>query len=98
MADPAFFATLIPPWLPAHHLVIVVSGIVELACATGMLLGRTRRGAGLVSAVLLVVIFPGNIEMAVHEIRSGGTVVIVLSLLRLPLQAPLIRAALRARR
>ncbi|MCZ4500886.1 MAG: rane protein-like protein [Marmoricola sp.] len=77
---------------------VVVSGVAELLGAMGMLLRRTRRTAGVASAVLLLAVFPGNVVMALDALRDGGAVAVVLTLVRLPLQLPLIRAAWRAGR
>jgi uncharacterized membrane protein len=98
VVDPGFFASLIPDWLPAHRAFIIVSGVAEWGCAVGMMLRSSRQLAGVASAVLLVAIFPGNVTMAINEIRNGTTWAVVASLARLPVQLPLIRAALRSGR
>jgi uncharacterized membrane protein len=83
--------------------VILGSGVAELACAAGLALPATRRTAGWASAALLVGVFPGNVKMALDAQRSRRTssrakVVRTGTLLRLPLQWPMIRIALRAAR
>ena len=91
------FHALIPPFLPAPHAIIAVSGIAELVCAAGLL--RRERWAGPASALLLVAVFPGNVWFAIgapSERRSRWFQ--VAALLRLPLQIPLIAAALAAGR
>lgn len=86
---------LIPSWLPGSARVWVYgSGIAELACAAGIALPRTRRPAATATALLLVAVFPGNIEMAVHP----GGVPRWVALARLPLQIPLVLWALQVRR
>jgi uncharacterized membrane protein len=103
LVRPAIFQPLVPRALPAPRTLVHASGVAELACAAGLLHPRTRRAAGWASAALLLAIFPGNLQMSVtHAKRAarrqevtawtgfGATVV------RLPLQLPLIRAALRA--
>jgi uncharacterized membrane protein len=61
----------------------------------------TRQAAGWASAALLVVVFPANLQMAVTEGRragrgTGGRGRHLVTLIRLPLQIPLIRTALKA--
>lgn len=98
LARPRTFEPLMPPWVPAHREVILASGVAELACAAGLNVSRTRRVAGLASALLLVGIFPGNLTMAADAARTDNTALKAATLARLPLQLPLIRAALRAAR
>lgn len=79
--------------------------MAELVCASGMVTPRTSRYAAWASAALLVAVFPANVQMAVdaHRVirQSGSTptrqVVRAAAIARLPLQAPLIRWALRSR-
>ncbi len=45
---------------------------------------------------MLVGVFPGNIKMAVDAMNTSNATFKAVSLARLPLQLPMIRAALRA--
>lgn len=97
LARPALFTPLIPQWLPRARDIVFVSGIIELVCAVG--LARRTPWAGRMSAALLVAVFPGNVQMArtaFGEQPGEITVKKVATLARLPLQAPLIWAALQA--
>jgi len=98
LVKPQVFKPLIPKPLPAHRELILASGVAELACAAGLAFPRTRRAAGYASAALLVAVFPGNVKMALDARRRGKPVVQAAAYARLPLQAPLIRGALRAAR
>ena len=97
LVRPRVFLPLVPRWLPARHGIVVWSGVAELACAAGLLVPATRRPAGVASAALLVAVFPGNLQMAV-DARRRGPAYRTATLLRLPLQVPLVRTALRAGR
>ncbi len=58
------FRAQVPSWFPADpDVVVVASGVVELALGAALVFaGRRRRAAvGLVAAGFFVVIFPGNI-------------------------------------
>jgi uncharacterized membrane protein len=56
------FLAQVPPYLPAPELLILVSGIVELALAAGLvLLPRWRGAVALAVALFFVAILPGNI-------------------------------------
>jgi uncharacterized membrane protein len=98
LARPDVYEPLMPSWVPAHREVILGSGVAELACAAGLLHPRTRSVAGWASAALLVGVYPGNIKMALDSTRSRRTGPKVAAFARLPLQVPMIRAALRAAR
>jgi uncharacterized membrane protein len=103
LVKPDVYEPLMPSWVPRHRQVILGSGVAELACATGLVLPATRRTAGWASALLLVAIFPGNVKMAVdaQQIRSTSSRARrfkAATLLRLPMQWPMIRAALKVAR
>jgi uncharacterized membrane protein len=98
LARPEVYEPLMPSWVPAHREVILGSGVAELACAAGLLHPRTRSFAGWASAALLLGVFPGNIKMAADATGSRRAGLKVAAFARLPLQAPMVRAALRAAR
>ena len=93
---PEVYEPLVPAWVPAHREVILASGIAELACAAGLVVRPTRRVAGWASALLLVGVLPGNVKMAADAARTERTGLKAAAFARLPLQLPMIRAALRA--
>jgi uncharacterized membrane protein len=95
---PEVYEPLMPDWLPAHREIILGSGIAELLCAAGLALPATRRPAGWASATLLVAVFPGNLKMADDARRSRSARFKAVSYARLPLQLPMVRAALRTAR
>jgi uncharacterized membrane protein len=98
LARPDTYEPLMPAAVPRHREVIYLSGVAELLCAAGLLNPRTRRLAGYVSAALLVVVFPGNLKMADDARRSRSTRFKTIAYARLPMQWPMVRAALRAAR
>jgi uncharacterized membrane protein len=96
--QPKPFERIIPKAVPAKKELVYASGVAELVCAAGLLHPRTRRAAGLTSAALLAAVFPANVQMALDVNRKGSTQAKALAFGRLPLQIPLIRAALKASR
>ena len=95
LVAPRVFEPLVPRWLPAHRQVVLVSGVAELVCAAGLLLPATCRVSAVASAALLVGVFPGNLQM-VADARGRSRAYQVATLVRLPLQLPMVRTALRA--
>jgi len=98
LVKPEVYEPLIPDWLPGAREIVLGSGVAELVCAAGLAYPRTRGAAGWASAALLVGVFPGNVQMAVDAMGTDNTALKVGSLVRLPLQAPLVWLAVKAAR
>ncbi len=97
LVRPAAYQALVPPFLPAPEAIIAISGVAELICAAGLL--RRDRWAGPTSATLLIAVFPSNVLFALTATSAGTSAgwLVVASWLRLPLQLPLIWAALQTK-
>jgi uncharacterized membrane protein len=98
LVKPDAYEPIMPSWVPAHREVILGSGVLELACAAGLALPATRRPAGYASALLLLGVWPGNVQMALDARRSRSAAYKAVAWARVPLQVPMVRAALRAAR
>jgi uncharacterized membrane protein len=57
-------ASIIPPAFPARTLMVVLTGVLEIAGAIGLFVPRLRRPATLWIAVMMVAVFPANIYAA----------------------------------
>jgi uncharacterized membrane protein len=86
---PAFYERTIPPALPFPSLLVVVSGIAEIALGGLLLVPRTRRLAAWGIIALLIAVFPANIQMATQPEQFPQFSRAAL-LVRLPLQLVLI--------
>ena len=91
----ALYARIVPPWLPNAPLLVVISGTCEILGGIGVLIPATRRVAGVGLVVLLLAVFPANVQMALHPAlyRDLGTETEFL--IRLPLQIVLLVAVVR---
>jgi uncharacterized membrane protein len=96
LLTPHRFEEIVPRPLPGKRAVVYLSGAAELGCAAGLVAPATRRLAGLASAVLLVAVFPANVQMALDVFTGRGRLASLLAAARLPLQAPLVAIAWRA--
>ncbi len=100
LVNPESFNELMPAVLPESWwtTLTVLSGLVELTCAYG-LLRRRSWGPGL-SVALLVAVFPANVQMALwagsHHL-SGAFDDRTVAYARLPFQLLFIAAALAGR-
>ncbi|MDE2391302.1 MAG: hypothetical protein KGL65_06795 [Rhodospirillales bacterium] len=83
--------SIVPPWLPAHRVLVLVSGGFELLGAAGILMARTRSAAGWGLVLLTIAVTPANIFMWRHAALYPGIPEALLTL-RLPFQAVLIAA------
>lgn len=96
LVRPRVFDAVVPRGLPGSARGwVLVSGVAELACAAATVWPPTRAVGGLASAALMVAVFPGNVQMA-RDAR--GPRARVITLLRLPLQVPLVQWGLHAAR
>ncbi len=97
---PGLFESIVPKPLPHKRELVLASGAVEVVCAGLILHPSTRRIGGLASAGLLAAVFPANVQMTLDAARNPRTPwwFTAGTILRLPLQAPAIRIALKAAR
>lgn len=96
LAHPATFTPIVPHSLPWHTGLVYASGVAELVCAVG--LWRRNRWAGIAAAVLLVLIWPANLQSAITSQHGHDLANKVVGWGRLPLQIPLIWFALQSGR
>ena len=82
-------ASIVPPQIPDARDVVLVTGILELAGAFGLLLPWTRRLAGWCLFALTLAVTPANIYM-LHAHEQFPSVPVWLLWLRLPLQVVLL--------
>ena len=94
-AVPRPFDDLVPRSLPGSARAwIYASGLAELLCGVLIAVARTRTLGGRLAALLLVAVFPGNVQMAL-DWSDRSVPEQLLAYARLPLQIPLVWWALR---
>ncbi len=91
LVKPGPYVRIVPRWLPDPALLVLVSGLAEMLGGIGVLLPVTRVAAGWGLILLLIAVFPANIQMLLdahshHAARLWQGALV----LRLPLQAALI--------
>jgi uncharacterized membrane protein len=100
LVRPQVFDPIMPRVLPAptHRPLIVLSGLAELGCAYGLF--RRTRWARPASVGLLATVFTANLQMALDAgsgRNTGATDRRSVAWGRLPLQLPMVWAALQCR-
>ena len=103
LVRPSVFTGIVPHVLPHPTALVLVSGVAELLCAVALLVPRARVLGGWATFVLLLAVFPANVQMAVdawadHRAGDAGAAYVVGTLVRLPLQLPLLWWAWRLTR
>jgi len=92
-ATPEPFEKIIPTPLKQYKTELVqASGVAELVCAALLVTPPTRRLGGLLSFGLLLGVWPANGQMTVSAFRNERSPAWyrVLTVLRLPLQIPML--------
>ena len=65
-AGTAFFASIVPPWLPHPKALVYISGVLELASAAGLFFASTRQRAGYALILITLGVTPANVHMWLH--------------------------------
>lgn len=90
-AAPSAYERIMPPYLPRHRELVYASGAGEVLGGLGLLVKRTRSVAGIGLVLLLIAVFPANVQMLLDAREEGKPPWwIALLWLRLPLQPALI--------
>lgn len=82
--NPGFFLKIMPPYLPLHRALVLLSGGWEVLVGVLLLARVSSRWAAWGIVVLLIAVFPANVYLYQHQDILPASPVI--HLLRLPLQ------------
>ena len=72
IAAPEKLMPIMPAWVPEPHLVILATGLCEIAGAVALMTPRLRRAAGFGLALYAVCVFPANLKQALEGIHVEG--------------------------
>jgi len=85
------YLRIVPPYIPWHLPLVLISGFFEILGGVGLLVSRTRRNAAWGLVALLIAVFPANIYMATNPIDAGtASIAPLFRWCRLPLQLLLV--------
>ena len=65
---------MMPAFLPFKVALMYISGLAEIAGGVGLVIPRLQRAAGVGLIVLLLAVFPANINAAVNDITGPGLI------------------------
>jgi uncharacterized membrane protein len=63
---PEFFLQIMPPYVPAPHAAVYISGTFEILFALGIVPAATRQWSGNLLLLLTVAVTPANVHMWLH--------------------------------
>jgi uncharacterized membrane protein len=95
-AIPTPYQKIVPPQLGHARALVFASGVAEIGCAALLAAPATRRLGALLSAGLFVAVFPANLYAV--KVAGNSRIVRAGTIARLPLQIPLVTAALKVAR
>jgi uncharacterized membrane protein len=87
---PGIYRPMMPAFLPAHDLLIYLSGTAEAALGALLLWPSARPFAAWGIIALLIAVFPANLQMYQLRATTFSSIPTWILLLRLPLQLALI--------
>ncbi len=87
--NPRFYQKIMPTYLPWHIPLVYISGVCEIIFALLLIPESTRVIAAWLIIILLIAVFPANIQMAVSFWQKQRPT-LWIALVRLPLQLVLI--------
>lgn len=88
---PDVYLPMMPPYLPWHKALILISGAAEVALGLAILNARLRPYAAWGIILLLIAVFPANVHIALNNVPLFGNPegAGILNWVRLPLQGVL---------
>ena len=85
----SLYLSIMPPWLPYQLQLVYISGVFETLFGILLLSKTTRRMAAWAIIILLIAIYPANIQMSINYYKTNNPG-FWITILRLPLQFVLI--------
>lgn len=82
---PQFYLTIMPPCLPWPNELVFISGVCEILLGVLVLFQKTKRFAAWGIILLLIVVFPANIQMMLNYWKASNPH-LWIAIVRLPLQ------------
>lgn len=97
--SPRTYEKIMPPYLPLHRELVYLSGVLEVAGGLGLFPERTRPAAGLGLILLLLAVWPANLQMLLDaRATEKPSWWMALLWVRMPLQPLLMVLVWRASR
>jgi uncharacterized membrane protein len=66
------YVAIMPAWLPLHVELVYLTGVLEILFGVGLLIPGFRHKAAWGLVALLILMWPANINQAIHGIQPAG--------------------------
>ena len=96
LVRPRTYEWLVPPELGSSRTWVLATGVAELGAAALLATPATRRAGGGLAAALLTAFVPAHLHT--FRVIPRRPLPVLAAVVRLPLQVPLVAAALRVAR
>ncbi|MEQ8524276.1 hypothetical protein [Gracilimonas sp.] len=84
---PGIYISIMPDYIPYHKAMVYISGVAEVIGGIGFMIPELRTYAAWGLILLLIAVFPANIDMAWKGFKNHGLTLYTWLLIgRLPLQ------------
>lgn len=87
--QPLFYLKLMPYYFPIPLVLVYISGVCEIVFGSMLLFQKTRKTATQLIIVMLLAFLQVHIQMLLDNLDKGG-ILLLISIIRLPLQFVLI--------
>lgn len=72
LRKPELYLPIVPRALGHAEFFVFWSGVLEIVAGLLVLVPRTRRWGAMLTAIVLIAVFPANVQMALDGARPGG--------------------------
>ncbi len=86
---PLDYVKIVPTFIPYHLMMVYISGVCEMICGVLLFIPSTRRIGAWLTIVLLIAVFPANLQMALNYYNENNPELWIV-IVRLPVQILLI--------
>ena len=70
--SPEFYLQIMPPYLPWHEALVLLSGVAEVVLGVALLVPKLRIPAAWGVIALLIAVFPANVHMWCNDVAIDG--------------------------
>ena len=72
LVKPSVFMPAMPKYIPFHLEIVLITGVIEIVLAIGLMLRKYRYYSGILSALYLFFVLPAHFHIAINGIPMFG--------------------------
>lgn len=70
--QPERFMVAMPPYIPFHYPIIILTGVIEIILALGLLVPKFIKLSAYVTAIYFAALIPAHIHVSINSIEMFG--------------------------